>query len=784
MKKNHIKSFLKFLRKNKLFSFINLLGLSIALCVSFPILLYAVNELSYDRCHKNNDKIFRVITHSDGYDFKQTRTPYLLATTLKNEFPQIIKSTQTANVRHFQIENNNEFISIDGCTAATSDLMEMFTIPIVQSTGSSKLLNDRKSILLSQSLANELFGSEDILNNVLTCIINNKEETFTVTGVYKNIPENSTFHPTCLINSSWTLESVNAETSWEMDNWETWIMLNKKNDASSINNSFASFVKKYSSENSDQTYSLQSLKDVYLHSENILDSTAKGNLKNIHLFLSIAFIIILLASLNYILLSLTISGSRAKEIGIRKINGASISNLRSQRLSESILLSLLSTPFSLVLLYFSLPFTSKLFDTELMLIKQNAIFYILVFLGIPLLTGFFSGLYSAYYLSNLKTISILKPTNAIFTNKTFFRTGIIIAELVIFCGFISSTLIIKSQHHYCLNENPGYKNEDRLFINTGYKFDNYLTYKNAISANPLIINVAGSMESFPSTGCSSFPISNYKDPDVKVKVEVLGIDYGFVETMGIGLKEGRSFSESFQTDREKAIILNESAVKKLEITDPIGKTFDEFQIIGIAKDFKLHGFYNAIPPVCIVLAPKENINQIVVQYQHGRLNETVAYLKDEWKKLDIDKPFEFQTVADATLALYQKEENLVTIVSLATLFAFIISILGIFGLTLFIARTRTKEIGIRKVLGSSQQSIIYSFLKNNIIAVIIAGIISTPISYYFMNQWLSNFSYHISINPVFYFISILIALVIVCITVITQSYYSANKNPVEALRFE
>jgi putative ABC transport system permease protein len=746
--------------------------------------MYAVNELSYDSCHKNKDKIFRVITHSEGYDFKQTGTPYILASTLKDEFSQIIKSTQTASVRNFQIKSNNEFIPIDGCIAATSDLLEMFTIPIAQSLGSSKLLKDKKSIILSQSLANRLFGSKDILNNVLTCIVNSNEETFTITGVYKDIPDNSTFHPSCLINSSWTIESVNAETSWKADDWGTWIMLNDKNNASSINNSFASFVKKYRGENSDQTYSLQSLKDVFLHSENILDSTAKGNLKNIHLFLSIAFIIILLASLNYILLSSTISGSRAKEIGIRKTNGASISNLRYQLLSESVFLSLLSIPFSLVLLYFSLPFASKLFDTELMLIKQNVSFYILVLLGIPILTGFFSGLYSAYYLSKLKTISILKPTNAIFTNKTFFRTGIIIAELVIFCGFISSTLIIKSQHHYCLNENPGYKNEDRLFINTGYKFDNYLTYKNAISANPLIINVAGSMESFPSSRCCSFPISNYKNPDIKVKVEVLGMDYGFIETMGIELKEGRSFSELFQTDRKVAVILNEAAVKQLDITDPIGKYFDEYHIIGVAKDFKLHGFYNAISPICIVLAPRANIDQIAVQYQHGRLNETIAFLKDEWKKLDIDKPFEFNTVVDATRALYQKEDNLATIVSLATLFAFIISILGIFGLTLFIARARTKEIGIRKVLGSSQQSIIYSFLKNNIIAVIIAGIIATPISYYFMNQWLNGFSYHISINLSFYIISLIIALVIVCITVITQSYYSANKNPVEALRIE
>jgi putative ABC transport system permease protein len=294
---------------------------------------------------------------------------------------------------------------------------------------------------------------------------------------------------------------------------------------------------------------------------------------------------------------------------------------------------------------------------------------------------------------------------------------------------------------------------------------------------------AGTMEGLPMRSSMSSMISNFKDKENKVKVEGLAIDYNFLKTMGISITEGRDFSEEFGSDMSKSVILNESAIKQLDITNPIGKMMGNTEIIGVIKDFNLHSIHTEIPPMMITMTDRY-IEQVAIRYKPGSLQGLLPFLEKEWKKAAPDRPFSYSTIEEVIENLYSSEKNLSTIVSIFALFTLLIAALGLLGLTLFVARSRTKEIGIKKVFGSSGKNIIYSFLKGNLGMVVVASLLSIPVTFYFMTRWLNNFSYRTTINCWVFAIAFAVALIVVLATVLIHSYRASRINPVEALRYE
>ena len=351
MLSHYLKATFRFLKHNKLYTLINALGLSISLAVSFIILLFVINEFSYNHCHKSRKQIFRVISYHKNISTTMAGTPYVLSKTLKEEFPQIEKAVSTSPLSGFQLKLSDEYIDIRQALGTQSEVFDIFTLPYIGSPLSEEPLRDLNHIALSRELAEQFFPGEEAVGKEMEALINNTEQVFTVSAVYEDIPKNSTFKARCMVNGHWTLAPLNQvfgisdiDVSWTFEFWRTWILLSSEKDAHGINEQFEAFEKKHISEDPPHHYSLQKLPDVYLRSADIGNTGMAGNLKNLRMFSTVALLIVILAAINYIILSIAVSTGRAKEIGIRKTAGASSLRIRNQLLSESLLLSLMVLP--------------------------------------------------------------------------------------------------------------------------------------------------------------------------------------------------------------------------------------------------------------------------------------------------------------------------------------------------------------------------------------------------------------------------------------------------------
>jgi len=787
---NHFKTSLKFLKKNKVFAGINALGLSIALAASFIILLFVINELSYDHFNNNRNGIYRVLNYYVNFDKTMPYTPYILAPTLKEEFPQVEKAIRVCKMADFKIKYQDETINIPEVIATDSDVFDVFTLPLIKGSPDKNLLESPNSLVLSHNLSARIFGNEDPVGKVVVGLINNEEHLFTVSGIIENIPKNSSFKAQCLINIELSIDymnkirgTTNTDKDWDSDIYNTWVLLSKGCNVDSLEHQFRQLEIKYIGNPPDKHYSLQNLSDVYLGSSDILYSENNGNKNNIIMFSIIAFLIILVATTNYIILSTAVSTGRAKEIGIRKTIGAGTNNIRNQLLFESVLLAVLVLPCALVIMWISLPYAGKLFQTDISIIRSNIPIYVSVYFALTLFIGIASGIYTSYYLSRLKVTDILKQSIHFGKRKQTFRSSLIILQLIIFCSFVSGTLIIRSQYQFSLKTDPGFYTSNILLIDLGNDFRGYSAFLNSIKSSPDVISASGSIESLPIGEFSGFLVRHFQNKDVKVPVQGMYVDYNFLSTMGINLIKGRDFSEEYGSDETKATILNETAVEQLGITDPIGKQIGSGTIIGVVKDFNIYSIRLKIPPVSIGLI-RRGFHQVEVHYKSGTLNDILPFIKVEWKKMVTDRPFTYSMIEEHIRDTYSSERNLSTIISIFALFTLLIAAIGLFGLTLFVSKTRTKEIGIRKIFGSSERSIIYSFLLSNFFLVFSASLISIPVTLYVMKKWLDNFAYKTHISWWVFVIPFIISIIVVLSTVFLHSYKASHINPVKALRYE
>lgn len=600
MIKNYLISALRFLQRNRLFALINILGLSLALAASFIILLFVINELSYNTYFKNRKQIYRVLNYYTQISESGVETPYVLTKSMKDEFPQVKQVVPTANVQGFSIELNEEFIPVTNVVATNSDIFKIFNFPLAGEQ--ENILDSPNSIVLSESQSQKFFPGKDPIGKDLIALINEKEEVLTVKGVFEDIPVNSTFKAECFVNAKWRLDQLdkknegkNAETDWKSSYWTTWFLLDERADTSSFDSQFRALEKKVWGDNDKNDFYLQSLSNAYFSPTDFGGNGIQGNMKHIRIFSAITLLIILVAAFNYIILSTAVSTGRAKEIGIRKTNGASVQSIRNQMLNESVVLALLVFPIALFLAWLGKPYAEELFQTKLLIIKSNIAIYAIVYVVLTLFIGLASGLYTSSILSKLNVIRILNNSTRTGKRKSLVRSALIVAQLLIFCSFVSSTLIIRSQYNYALNKNPGFYHKDILFISIGRNTEHSHTFMNSIKSYPDIISVGGTTKALPATSSMPYNIEHFQDKSSQVKCELLGVDYDFLNTMGIELVKGRSFSRDFKSDIEYSFILNESAVKALGMDDPIGKKVSDGTVIGVVKDFNLFSIREDIP---------------------------------------------------------------------------------------------------------------------------------------------------------------------------------------------
>lgn len=785
---NYLISTLRFLKRNKLFAGINILGLSLAMAVSFIILLFVVNEFSYDKGFNKRKQIYRAILTYSGVKLTQPLVPYVLTSEMKSGFPQVEYAVPMRYLRPFKLKKNDEFISIRLVASTNSDFFSIFDIPL---TGTKKnILDDPNSIVLSKKQAEKFFPNENPMGKEIMAAVGGKEQHFIVRGVFDDFPYNSSIQADCFVNTKWSLDQINqsskstdADTNWKKFNWNTWVLLKEKTDTSAINEQFRAIVERNYEKNFNLTFSLQSLSDVYFHSEGMVNAGMMGNMKNIRIFSAIALLIILMAAFNYIILSTAVSLGRSKEIAIRKTYGASINSIKKQMLGESVFLSLIILPVAVGIALFVRPYAEELFQTKLHIIQSNLVYYILIYLLLALVIGLFSGLYTSTYLSQLNVIGIFKNGTVSGKGKLVLRSALITIQLVIFCSFISGTLVIWSQYKYALNKDLGYQSKNILLVDLGKGFKEYQAFINNINSLPEVKLAGGTMIALPAFGSQISGIPNFQDNSKVVKMEVLFVDYNFIETIGLKVLKGRNFSEKFGSDLYNSVLINEKAVKDLGIEEPLGKQIDGRTIIGVVNDFNLHTIREDIPPLYFIMTDKY-IGQVAINYMPGKLDVLLPKIKKEWKAIAPDRPFQYETIEDVIKGIYEEEKNLGVIVSISALFSLLIASFGLFAIALFIAKTRTKEIGIKKVFGSTEKSIIYSFLKENFVMVVVASILAIPITYYFMNKWLSNFSYKVGINIWFFVVAFFVAILVVLLTVLFHSFRASRTNPVEALKYE
>lgn len=793
MFKNYFQTALRFLKQNKLFAGINLFGLTIALAASFLILLYVINELSYDHCHKNRERIFRVLNYYPDVKITAPVSPYVLGSTLKQKFPQIEKTIRIMPLP-LTFKTDNGSIT-ETAISADSEIFDIFTIPLVYGSSDRNLLEDKNSIVISRDLARKLFGIQNPVGKEILATTFDGDQLLTVKGVFENIPENSTFRAQCILNSRWSVDYINkkfyitnAATSWGRDLWITYVSLSEKSDIKSLTKQINTYTSKKTSGRPASVYSFQNLSNVYLGSAEVRGSEVQGNINSVRMLSAMAFLILVVAAINYIILSTAISTGRTKEICVRKAFGASVNKIKNQFLSESLLLVSFVLPAALLLMWLTLPIAGNLFHTQLHIMQSNIIVYIFSYLLLVLIIGVASGFYTSSYLSRLSVVDLLNNTYNSGKRKYLFRSSLIVLQLIIFCSFMAGALIIRSQYKFAINKDLGYSNKNILLIDLGRDFMGYSNYLNTIKSEPNVIMASGTFECLPIEGQHTFAFTMWPDQDNEkyVTIDLLAVDFNFFKTMGISIIKGRDFSEEFGSDNYQNRILNETAVRQLGITDPVGKKYVGQIIIGVVKDFNLFSLYSNISPLSIGISDPEGLTlrQIVVHYKPGTLTSLLPVLQQEWKKIAHDRPFKYKTIEGIIENLYSSEKNLNAIVSIFALLTLIIAAFGLFSLTLFLAQSRTKEAGIKKVFGSSENAIILSFLLENFILVSIAALLSMPIVIHYITQWLNKFAFKTSINWWVFVLAYITAATVVLLTVFYHSYKVSRINPVKALRYE
>ena len=799
MIKNYFTISLRTLMKNKWISLINISGLAVGLACFILILAYVQHEFSYDRFFEKTDRIYRVLVGDklgrEAMGYSDTN-PELLAPLLKSEFPEIVNATRiykSSATEKVVMQKENKLFYSDG-VYADENFLEILTYPFISGNRSEALTNPN-TVVLTESLARKLFGSEDPLEQTIAYREKYRTYDVKVTGVIEDLPEATHLKFDYLLSME-TLRSDKRNSymfnTWDVWNFQTYVELIPNTTKGVVEAKIPPFIKNYFSDKNfstdDVNVTFQPVTDIHLRSQIRGDRATNNEIRYVYLFGSIALIILLIACINYMNLTSARAAVRAKEIGIRKVTGANHTQVFYQFMCESIFITLVAAGFALTLVHLFLPLFRSLISTDLHINYLQNLSLLFLISGVVVLTGILSGIYPAVLLSSFRPAKVMRGQTFSGKKGSFFRNSLVVFQFCASIILLVGTLVIFKQMHFIKNERLGFDREHVVIIpireEETRKKANLL--KTEFLKLPEVQNV--SLTSGLPTDIQSHLYGTKFQTDLGETTTMDFffdyVDYTFVDVFKLEILEGRNFSKEHRDD-DSCLLVNEAFFKKLGWAEPTTKEFKSMgknrKIVGVIKDFHFATLHSEIQPMAVVLGGG---NKLAVRIHPGNVTNTIGALKNVFDKNTSSQPFDFTFLDDEYNRLYSKEQRTGQIFGTFSLIAVFIACLGLLGLSSFIVERKTKEIGIRKILGASEIKIISLLTKDFLKLILIANVLAWPVAYFVMHSWLQDFAYRIGLNAWIFFLAAGAALGIAVLTISSQTFRAALSNPSDALRYE
>ncbi len=813
MIKNYFKIAFRNLWKNKAYSAINIFGLAIGLATCLLITLYVTDELNYDRFNEKAERIYRI--NSDlrfgGSDMHMTQTSDMMGPLLKKDYPQVEQYARVYTSEGSKlIKKGNQFINESRIAYVDSTFFDVFTLETIAGDPGTALF-EPNTVVLTTNAANKYFNNTNAIGQTLEIKQGDATVPFKVTAVIKDLPKESHF------NFEFFLSMKNARYTWGQltsHNFHTYLLLTPGTNPKIFDKYFDEYLENYvfpyarqfmqvgSKEEFKKAgnkllYTLMPLTDIHLHSDYTFEITPSGNIQYVYIFSAVAIFILLLACINFMNLSTARSAKRAKEVGIRKVLGTQRKTLVMQFLVESTLTAFIAMLAAILIAFLVMPLFNNMSGKMLQakdLLSGNLL---LVLILLPLVVGLLAGSYPAIFLSSFKPIIVLKGNTHSGFSKSHLRSFLVVFQFATTIILIIGTLVVFSQLRYIQNKKIGYDKTQVLIINDAYALNkNARVFKEAVLALPGVTN--GTMSSFLPVSNSSRSDNTYSKEAVMtmesgIDMQSWEVDYDYLETMGMELASGRNFSKDYGTD-SNAILITETTAKLLDYKDPVGKmiyapsgkqsdnSLYPLQIIGVVKDFHFESLKQKLGPLCMRLENSTGLASFKVSTINTK--DLITAIESKWKSLAPGLPFSYRFLNESFNDMYNSERRAGTIATSFSVLAILIAALGLFGLVTFMAEQRTKEIGIRKVLGASVANILSLLSKDFMVLVLIASVIAFPVAWWAMHTWLQDFEYRINISAWVFVVAALTALVIALATISFQAIRAAMSNPVKSLRTE
>jgi putative ABC transport system permease protein len=817
MIKNYFKIAFRALWRSKVHSSINIIGLSLGIACCILIVLFVRDELTFDRFHSKAKDIYRVYALEDwgeNQKFFDTATPFPMGPALKDNLQEVEGMVRINNIGP-QLKIGNDLYT-ETCTIAGADFFNVFDFEIVRGDKETPL-NGQSNLVLTEETAKRLFGNEDAINKTVSLQLGDRFEEFTIKAIVKNPPINSSIQFTMLISDLNYTRLYNERvltSAWFNITPETYVLLKEGTDPKKLESKFPSIFKPLVGEpdftKSKYFVGLQPLTSIHLDTEFPAAMAPVSDPRYSYILSGIALLILIVACINFVTLSVGRSMKRAKEVGIRKVVGAMRKQLIFQFVGEAVIITAIALIAGILLSVLNLPLFNDLSGKQLAMAPDS--FMAILLLSLVVIIGLFAGSYPAFVLSGFKPVAILKGTFQPGNNKQRLRKVLVGIQLVLSIFLISSTLLMKQQLTFLQEKNLGFDKEQlavvQLNVNGGGRireripkgFEQAEQFKIELAKIPQIASVCGSSHDF---GQGAWMDLGYTDDNgVYRTFKFNTVDDDFIPTLKIELAAGRNFSQDQPADQRRSIIVNEAFVKSYGWKDAIGKrlpgkNFQEHEIIGVVKDFNFASLYTKVEPMVLAMdvmigfSGAENFNsqnspvpKLLIRIHPGNASATIDQIKGVWDKLTGGEEFAFSFVDQALDAQYKNDKNLGKIVSIATILAIVIGSLGLYGLASLAMQNRTKEISIRKVLGATERSLLILLSKDYIFLILISLMISIPLTWYFMNDWLATFEYRVTIGADVFVLAGGISLIIALVTISYQAIKTAWSQPADTLKYE
>lgn len=799
MFKNNLKIAWRNILKNKGIFSINIVGLALGIASCLIMMLFVIDELSYDRYNEKADEIVHVVFRAkvNGEEIKEGAVMAPVGQTLKQEFPEVLDATRIRNIGAPKIIVANQSYREDSFAFVDDNFFNVFTLPIIEGDARSPL-QEPNTAVITKAEAEKLFGATNAIGKLF--YLEGEEQPFRVTGVIDKVPQNSHFHFD-IFASIKGLDEAKSD-SWFKGDFYTYLLLKEGVEPKNLETKLPYILEKYMGSKMQEEmgvpfeeftkenqlgFRIFPLTDIHLYADNSSYSRLEqgGDIKYVYIFSAIALFMLLIACINFMNLATATAAKRAKEVGIRKVLGSNKNQLLYQFLSESLIATLLAMVFAIIMVFVSLPFYNELSGKELQLafLWQPTVLVSLMLL--TLIISLLAGGYPAFFLSSFKPIAALKNKFLGGNKNKGLRSGLVIFQFVISAGLILATLVVNQQMQYIQNKDIGYDRDQLLVLREAYLLGNDRdAFRNELLKNPKVASITNSA-SIPAGSTDNYMSQVYIDGEFNRRMPVYNIDENYIATMGMELVAGRNFSKEFGTDSTN-VIINQTAAKVLGFgNNAIGKIVTDgsgdHTVVGVIKDFHFKSLHQTIDPLFLFYRP---FGGLIIKAKSADMAGLISDANTLWDRFNTDETFGYSLLDESYRQTYVDEQKMGTLLNVFAFLTILVACLGLFGLVTFTAEQRFKEIGIRKVLGSSVSEIVAMLSKDFLKLVFLSFFIAFPLGYYLMNKWLQGFAYRIEIQWGLFTIAALITLLIAFGTIGWKSFRAATMNPVGALKDE